>query len=157
MECLGGVTSSVSPLEYLNVVSWSPAPTSRTSGPTLTPTAMSGLCLLMRMALAAFRSASDRHFVRDRQSSCAMPRLWHRGARSNPLDLSCSDCTTEARSLVCDSHQTENTRAAHGCQAHEVLPLGAVTAVTPAWTVPLGAAMNVTPAWTVSLGAATIG
>ena len=43
----------------------------------------------------------------------------------------------------------------HGCQAREVLlPLGAVTAVTPVWTVPLGAATTVTPAWTVPLGAA---
>ena len=35
---------------------------------------MSELCLLMRMALAAFRSESGRHLVRGRQSSCAMPR-----------------------------------------------------------------------------------
>ena len=42
----------------------------------------------MRMALAAFRSASDRHIVRGRQSSCAMPRSWHRTARPNPLELS---------------------------------------------------------------------
>ena len=42
----------------------------------------------MRVALAAFRSASDRHFVRGRQSSCAVPHSWHRAARPNPLDLS---------------------------------------------------------------------
>ena len=42
----------------------------------------------MRMALAAFRSASDRHIVRGRQSSCAMRRSWHRTARRNPVDLS---------------------------------------------------------------------
>ena len=54
----------------------------------LAPPAMSGLCLLMRMALAAIRSASDRHLVRSRRSSCAMPRSWHRAARPNPLDLS---------------------------------------------------------------------
>ena len=49
---------------------------------------MSELCLLMRMALAAFRSESGRHLVRGRQSSCAMPRSWHRAARPNPLDPS---------------------------------------------------------------------
>ena len=46
------------------------------------------LGLLMRMALAAFRSESGRHLVRGRQSSCAMPRSWHRAARPNPLDPS---------------------------------------------------------------------
>ena len=36
-----------------------------------------------------------------------------------------------------------------GCQACEVLlPMGAATTVTPAWTVPLGANTTVTPAWT---------
>ena len=43
----------------------------------------------------------------------------------------------------------------HGRQAREVLlPLGAVTAVTPAWTEPLGGGTTVTSAWTVPLGAA---
>ena len=42
----------------------------------------------MRMALDAFRSASDDHFVRGRQSSCAIPRAWLQAARQNPLDLS---------------------------------------------------------------------
>ena len=42
----------------------------------------------MRMALDAFRSASDDHFVRGRQSSCAMPRPWLQAARQNPLDIS---------------------------------------------------------------------
>ena len=110
IECVRSVTSSVSSLECpINVVSWSPAPTSRSSRPTLTPPAMSGPCLLIRMALAAFRSASDRHLVRGRQSSCATPQSRHRAA-PNPLDLSCSVCTAKAGSLICDSHQTENTR-----------------------------------------------
>ena len=40
-----------------------------------------------------------------------------------------------------------------GGQGHEVLlPLGAATTVTPAWTEPLGAATTVTPAWTAPLG-----
>ena len=107
IECVRSVTSSVSSLEYLNVVT---SANVNISLPTLTPPAMSGLCLLMRMALAAFRSASDRHLVRGRQSSCAMPRSWHRAALPHLLDLSCSVCTAKARSLVCDSHQTENTR-----------------------------------------------
>ena len=43
-----------------------------------------------------------------------------------------------------------------GGQTHEVLlPLGAATTVTPAWTEPLGAATTVTPAWTELMGAAT--
>ena len=43
-----GRASSVSPLAYPKMVPWSPAPTSRSSLPTCTPPAMSGLCLLMR-------------------------------------------------------------------------------------------------------------
>ena len=99
IERVRGVTSSVSSLEYPNVVSWSPAPTSRSSWPTLIPPVMSALCLLMRMALAAFVSASGRHFVRDRQSSCAMPRSWRRAARPNPLDLSC--CLHSKSQIIC--------------------------------------------------------
>ena len=62
--------------------------TSTSSLPTLTPPAMSRLNLLMWMALPPFESASDRRFVRSRQSSCATPRSWHRAPRPNPLNLS---------------------------------------------------------------------
>ena len=88
IECVRGITSSISSLEYPKRASWSTVPTSRSSLPTLTPPSMSGLCLFMRMAPAAIRSASDRHSVRGRQSSCAKPRSWHRAARPNTLDLS---------------------------------------------------------------------
>ena len=77
---------------------------------TLTTPAMSGLCFLMRMALAAFRSASDRHFVRSCQSSCAVKRSRHRAARPNPIDLPALSVQHKAKSLVCDLHQTENSR-----------------------------------------------
>merc|ERR1719326_2617676 len=46
--------SAVSSVAYPNIMPWSPAPTSRSSFPTWTPPAMSGLCLLIRRNLACF-------------------------------------------------------------------------------------------------------
>merc|ERR1712125_211119 len=47
-ECVRGMQSAVSSVAYPNIMPWSPAPTSKSSFPTWTPPAISGLCLLMR-------------------------------------------------------------------------------------------------------------
>ena len=48
IECVRGMASSVSTLACPNMISWSPASTSKSSFPTCTPLAISELCLLMR-------------------------------------------------------------------------------------------------------------
>ena len=89
------------------------------------------------------------------QSDCestdlARVRRWTRGR------VTVGQCLRVHRSRRREWRRVLDGEMVLGGQAHEVLlPLGAATIVTLAWTDPLGAVTTVTPTRTVSLGAAT--